>query len=169
MKAQQEQIVKLSLENMALLDICANIETKCAELYRHFSELYVDIPEISALWNKTADEEDNHSEQFKLAVRLRGAGMEGVKADRSRVAILAEQFDSFIPKIKGKPPTPAQALTFAIQLEEKLFEYHMSTLVDFSNSSLEKLFTSMANNDKRHIEMLHEALKKMDPRKGIRG
>lgn len=158
MKEQQEEMVKLDLEDMCILDFCVKIETKCEELYRYFAELYADIPEISLLWKKTANEEYNHAEQFKLAIRLRGVGIEGVRVDLSKAANIVEKLDTFLPRFKASNPTPAEALAFAIQLEEKLSEYHMSALVDFADNSLEKLFAAMAKYDKGHLEMLQKAL-----------
>ena len=161
MNVQKEETVKLPLGDVYVLDYCVNIETKCAELYRFFGELYADIPEISSLWDKTAKEEDNHAEQFKLAVRLKGTGMEGVKSDLSRVMDIVDTLDTYLAKFKESNPTPVQALTFAIQLEEDLSEYHMASIIDFADNEQAKLFTCMADNDNGHVELLQKALKKL--------
>lgn len=161
MEKQKEDAIKLDFKSLNLLELCADIEIKFAELYRFFAELFIENPEISALWNKTANEEDNHAEQFKLAVRLRGAGMETVKVDPSKITYIIEKLNTFLPKFKESNPTLAQALMFAIQLEEKLSDYHMSILVDFADNDLAKLFKAMANNDIGHIDMLHQALKEI--------
>jgi rubrerythrin len=154
----EQKEIKLTMENVCLLELCATIEDKCAELYRIFAELYVDIPELASLWTKTANEEDNHAEQFKLAVRLKGQGKVGVKADVSKVTNIVEKIDAFIPIFKNSKPTPIQALKFAIQLEESLAEYHMHNLIIFTDDNLKLLFISMAQNDNCHIEMLRKAL-----------
>lgn len=158
---QPEKRVKLDLDSLSLLELCASIEMKCAELYRFFAVYCADVPGLAALWTKTANEEDNHAEQFRLAVRLRGRGIENIKADLSKIEVIIEKLNTFLPRFKESNPTPKQALTFAIQLEEKLVECHMCTLVDFADNDIAKLFQAMAKNDVEHLEMLRKASKKI--------
>lgn len=151
----------LNLNDLELLELCANIEMKCAEFYRFLSVQHASFPELSGLWSKTADEELNHAEQFKLAIRIRGANMRAVKADVAKIHNILEQLDSFLSDYKESKPTPVQGLVFAIKLEENLAEYHMDTLVDFTDIYMKNLFSAMAKNDRGHIDMLHMALKEL--------
>ena len=161
MEKQKKDIIKLDFESLGLLELCTNIEIKIAELYRFFAELFIENTKISALWNKTANEEDNHAEQFRLAVRLKGMGMANVKTDHSKIKFIAKNLDAILLKFKESNPKPAEALMFAIQIERKLADCHMSILVDFDDSDLEKLFKAMANNDIGHVDMLQKALKEI--------
>jgi rubrerythrin len=161
LKKQPDKVIKLNIESLSLLELCANIEMKCAEVYRYFAEFFADVPELSALWRKTANEEDDHAEQFKLAGRLWGAGMQNIKADHLKIQLIIEKLNVLLPSLKKSNPTPKQALMFAIQMEEKLAEYHMSTLIDFADTNVLNLFKTMAKNDVGHIEMLQNALKEI--------
>jgi hypothetical protein len=66
---------------MFILDQCAVIETRCADLYRHFAQATADLPELEGLWQKTALEEEHHALQFKMPSRLKGEGVTGVNAE----------------------------------------------------------------------------------------
>lgn len=156
-----EELVKLSMDEIKVLDLFASIEMKCADLYRQFEVLYADLPEIALLWRKTAEEEDNHAQHFKLASRLKGRGMEGVMVDGVQGTIILQTIDTYLNKIQQSHPSPTEALSFAIQLEESLFEYHMSTVVHFIDPELSKLFKAMMGNDRGHVTMLHNALDNM--------
>ena len=102
----KEELVKLSMNGLKVLDICASIEMKCADLYRQFEMLYVDLPEFASLWRKTAIEEDNHAAQFKLASRLKGVGMEGVTIDIEKVTVILHALEPYMDKLQSTRPLP---------------------------------------------------------------
>ena len=151
----------LFMDEMQALDLCAGIEMKCAEMYRKFEMLYADLPEIASLWRKTAMEEDNHAEQFKLAYRLRGKGIGEVKVDFEKIEVLIREMDTCMDKMQSTHPHPTNALSFAIHLECALSEFHMLNVVEFKDPELSKLFAAMMNNDREHVTMLENALSKM--------
>jgi rubrerythrin len=153
-----EEIVKLKLGDLGILGLCAEIEGKCAELYRRFAVIHADRHELASLWLKTANEEENHAEHFKLAIRLRGTGMGGVKTNLSSVTTILEKIGNCLTKIQTARPSPTETLTFAIQLEENLSEYHMDSIVDYADVEMAKPFTAMAKCDRGHVEMLKAAL-----------
>ena len=156
-----EEVVKLSFNEIRDLDLCASIEVKCADLYRQFEKLFADLPEFALLWHKTASEEDNHAQQFRLASRLRGIGMGGVTIDGVKVAEILQTIDAYITNMQKSRPSPAEALEFAIHLEDHLSEYHMTTAVSFTDAELSRLFTAMMENDQGHVTELQKALAKM--------
>ena len=157
----KEELVKLSMNDMRVLDLCTSVEMKCADLYRQLEIIHADFPEIALLWRKTAIEEDNHAAQFKLASRLKGAGMEGVKVNTEKVTFILQSIESYMDKIKNSHPSPTEALSFAIHLEDTLSEFHMSTAVAFNDPELPKLFHAMMGNDIGHVTMLKDTLAKM--------
>ena len=156
-----ELLTKLSLDDLGILDQCGRIEAKCAELYRHFEKLYAGNEELSALWRKTANEEDNHALQFRLAANIKGTGMEGVRASQPDFTKKLKHIESFIEKVIQSQPTSVEALRIAIHLEENMQEFHMSSMVDFADPDMSNLFVAMMNNDKGHVDMLGTTLKKM--------
>ena len=67
-----------------LLEVCRRIEFTLASLYRFLSNLYGDIPDIAAVFLKTANEEENHALQFVHALKLPNV-IEHPTADRKSV------------------------------------------------------------------------------------
>jgi rubrerythrin len=152
---------KLSVTENWVLDTCSMIEETCAALYRYFAELYADQPEVSALWAKTACEEDSHADQFRMAYRLHGNGMESLKLDDTRAKTLLAKMHSVYKHVQESPPSLNDAFQFAIKMEHSLAEFHMDSIASFSDKSLEKLFISMRKCDQQHIEMLEQAYRSL--------
>lgn len=149
--------IKLSISDTHILDICCSIEETCANIYWYFSRLYNDNPEISELWIKTAQEEDSHAEQFRLAYRLKGSGMKSLNIDRYKATTTLKQLESIYENIKNSTPPVKEALRFAVKIEHTLCEFHMNAIADFEDQDLARLFDSMMRNDKEHIQMLEKA------------
>jgi len=153
--------VKLSLNDTRILEICCRIEETSADLYRYFSEIYADNPQISALWEKTAMEEDSHAEHFRLACRLRGSGIQTLKTDINKATAILAKIQRIYESVQKSPPAIKDALQFAIKLELFLSEYHMSTVATYEDKNLEALFSSMMKNDKDHASMLEKVYKEL--------
>lgn len=153
--------VKLSVSDSHILDICCKFEEACADLYRYFSKIYDDNPQISALWEKTAMEEDSHAEHFRLAYRLQGSGIKTLKIDLYKATTILTKIQSIYETVQKSPPTLKEAFRFAIKLEESIADYHMNTIATFDDENLERLFSSMMRNDKYHVLMLKKAYKEL--------
>jgi rubrerythrin len=148
---------KMGVTENWVLDTCCMMEETCAALYRYFAELYTDNSEVSSLWAKTAQEEDSHAEQFRLAYRLHGSGIAALKIDIARAKDLLTRMESVYRQVQESPPRLKDAFRFAIKLEHSLAEYHMDSIAIFTDNSLEKLFISMRKADIEHIERLEQA------------
>lgn len=148
---------KLSVTENWVLETCCMMEETCAALYRHFAGLYADNAEISSLWSRTAQDEDGHAEQFRLAYRLHGSGIASLKTDVARAKNLLSKMEAVYKHVQEAPPSLKEAFRFAIKLEYALAEYHMDSIANFSDKGLEKLFVSMRKVDLQHIERLEQA------------
>ena len=126
-------------------------------MYRYFAGICADNPEATDLWMKTAQEEDSHAEQFRLACRLYGSGMKSLKTDVQKVEKILANIQTIFNYVKKTPPMLSQALWFAIKMESSLAEYHMNNIVEFEDQNLARLFASMRNNDQEHVHMLERA------------
>ncbi|MBL0226550.1 MAG: hypothetical protein IPQ16_13555 [Geobacteraceae bacterium] len=126
-------------------------------MYRYFAHLYADNPAAADLWAKTAQEEDNHAEQFHLACRLYGSGMKSLKSDMEKVQKILTNIQTIFNHVKSTPPALSDALRYAIKMETSLAEYHMNTIVEFEDENLARLFSSMKKNDQEHTQMLERA------------
>lgn len=148
---------KLSVTENWVIDTCCMMEETCAALYRYFAELFADDPAVVQLWLKTAREEDSHAEQFRMAYRLHGSGIESLNTDMERAKSLLAKMQSIFKHVQESPPTLKEALQFAIKMEHSLAGYHMDSIARFADKGLEKLFISMRQCDQQHIEMLEQA------------
>jgi rubrerythrin len=148
----------MSTEVLKILDICRDIEVTCSELYHYFEEIFSNTPNISLLWRKTALEEENHANQFVLALKLRRQGVvQSVNIDAGTAEEILTRIKRMNGEVRVKKPSIADALLLAIELEEDLSEYHLSTIALFEEESHKKLFEAMMKNDHDHVADLKRA------------
>lgn len=152
-------IPKLSIYDIDILETYRKVELTCAAIYRHFSVIYADNTLISDLWDKTSKEEENHSEQFGLACRLRGSGIQSLKTNMDQATKLLTKMQSVYDAIHTSPPTIDEAFRFAIKMEYALEEYHMNAITTFEDENTSRLFSAMMKCDQNHIAMLEKAYK----------
>ncbi len=147
---------------LRILEICREIEECIAELYHYYADIFSDTPDISKLWEKTAREEENHANQFTLAITIYRQGIiQSVNTDLHFAENILDKLKSIYSTVKQSSPTIADALRSAIKLEERLAEYHMSSLAHFQDESYRKLFEAMMKNDQNHIVSLERAFKEV--------
>ena len=111
----------LGLGTKDVLEVCQTMEFACAELYHFFAELFKDDRDSFLLWLKTAMEEENHARLFALVAKLRRSNIvESVRIDLIDAEVALLYVRSMIDRVKQNPPTLAEALRIAIDLEKKL-------------------------------------------------
>lgn len=141
-----------------LLDICIRIEKKISEIYFFFSEQYREMPDLSHLWRKTANEEENHMLQFQMAARLS-------KSSKFSAVVSLENAEQALAMVSGlqkrimeHPPTWYNALKFAIELEDRISHLHTHTALAFEDASFNALYHAMMKHDKDHVQALKRYL-----------
>ena len=137
------------------------IEILCKDLYEYFASLYAGNDEAVNLWQKTADEEQNHAEQFMLAIRLRKGLSCQVTVNSKRVESTLLQMHAVIEKVKISPPKLQDALCSAIKLEKYLAEFHLGCVICFEEKSYKNMFNAMMAGDQEHIASLQAAHDKL--------
>ena len=139
-------------ENYQIFDVCAKIESCFAELYFFFSEFYSENVEAVRLWKKAAAEEENHIRQFEFADRLYRMETFMVNIDLGKARIVLNKVREMLVRVRQNPPDLETAVAKAIELEEKLSDFHMAYVVEFEDESIQQVFISMARADKDHIQ-----------------
>jgi rubrerythrin len=147
----------MTITEQNLLEKCKEIELLCKDLYTLFAELFAGNDDIAQLWQKTANEEQNHAEQFTMAIRLKKGLSCQVIADSKRVESMLLNMRTLIEKVKLHPPKLLEALSSAIKLENHLSEFHLGCVVIFEDTNCKNLFTAMMNSDQEHISSLQAA------------
>jgi len=153
--------VRLPMEHLRFLECCKRFELKSAELYHHFERLFAGEEWFSELWKKTAHEEENHAQQFDLALRLKGVGMGRVKTDVSKAMVGLQELEAFVERALASKSTSERALRLAIRLEEQLVDVHMSSIIAFEDPKLKELFAAMMGYDRDHVSALHDAQRRL--------
>ncbi|OGR25093.1 MAG: hypothetical protein A2X83_09340 [Desulfuromonadales bacterium GWD2_54_10] len=151
----------MTISEQKMLERCYQIELLCKELYEYFTELYADNEEAANLWRKTASEEQNHADQFVLALKLKKGLACLVTVDLTRVERIISQLRTVIEKVKISPPSFEDALNSAIKLEKYLAEFHLGCVVVFEDESCKAMFNAMMASDQEHIASLQAAYDKL--------
>lgn len=61
-------MARISVDTMVVLGKCAEIELKSMELYDLYADCFEHDVDVARMWRKVAREEENHANQFRLAV-----------------------------------------------------------------------------------------------------
>ena len=161
MSPQETTTSGITFNDQALLEKCRKIELLNQELYTRFAETYHTIPEAVYLWRKTAVEEQNHAEQFTLALKLKkGLQMHStIPLDTADKLIV--RLNNIIEGLPSKKLSLLDALEFAIKLEQYLVKFHISCVATFTETSFQNLFNAMMKSDQDHIAVIEALHKKV--------
>ena len=141
-------------DQAAVFEVCAEIEEAAAEIYRCFQRAHADSPSLAAIWEKTAQEEDNHARQFRMTPRVLDSMVAEVVVDLDDARQALALARKLLSSARAAPPEPAAALRLAIQMEQRFADFHMSQAAVFKSPSHAKLFSAMMAADRGHAEQL---------------
>jgi rubrerythrin len=147
----------MTISEQILLEKCREIELLCKKLYDYFAEIHTDNEDAARLWRKTAMEEQNHADQFTLALKLRKNLTCIVLVGSEKVEFVIHQLASVFAKVQATPPSFAEALKSSIRLEKYLAEFHLGCVTKFEDDSYRKMFNAMMLSDQGHISSLQAA------------
>jgi hypothetical protein len=154
----------VSVQGTKVLQVCQKVEEAAARLYHLLAKLHRDDAALSALWTKTAREEENHARQIEM-VLLRRERMEAeVRADAQKAARALALVESTIAESMLRPPPVQKALEEAITLENVLMQFHADYAVEFGAPADQQLFRSMMAADREHVGVLQAALAQLGSR-----
>ena len=144
----------MSSDSTELLDICGRIEKLTSELYYYFSKLYLDMPDLTRLWIKTAQEEENHMFQFQMAVRLSKSATFTTAISMVHAQQALDMITGVRERVRKNPPTWHNALKLAIELEERMSRFHTNSALIFDDETFNSLYQAMMQHDEDHIRAL---------------
>lgn len=142
------------------LDILERIETEIASLYRHFSEIISDDPEVTRLFADMAVDEDSHRLSIRYqqrVVRLNAKSFNEIHLDDEALLGLLEG----IERMKATSAiTPVAALKFAREIELSAGEHHLKNALGSTNPDIAGLLRNLGNGDEEHLAQLTALLRK---------
>ncbi|MRR34877.1 rubrerythrin [bacterium] len=150
-------MARMSVDTMVMLGKCAEIELKSMELYDLYADCFEHDVDVARMWRRVAREEENHANQFRLAVKMKDGAIGAVTVDPGKVEDTLRVVQSIIDGVKQSPPTLEDALCSAIQLEEQLSCLHVDCVVTFEDEQYRKFFHAMMTCDNAHVSRLREA------------
>ena len=136
------------------LEACVVIEESCAIIYRHFATLFSDSSDIAKIWTELAEEEDQHAEKFRSAVRTHGSRPKCIENDNYLIEGIVHNLTTLITDMKQNPPEQRDAFITAAILEHSVEKYHVETGKLLVDAELSELLSDMAHKDRCHMEML---------------
>lgn len=154
----------MTINELKALEKCRDIELLCGDIYSYFAEVFSEDREIQLLWRKTAVEEQNHADQFALAIKLRRGISCQVILDAAQADYKISQLQKYLSMIRISPPSLIEALESALKLEESITKFHLENIVLFEDPGLRKMFVAIKASDDRHIESLQVACEKVRSR-----
>jgi rubrerythrin len=149
---------KLPLNKIHVLDTCSLIEEKCAHIYRHFEQMFSEEPDIEALWHKIANDEDNHSAQFKLAALHLGHNNKDVDFKDKKLVALLDKLDAVHRAVETNQLSLSEVFEIALVIEMDLAERHIQSILTYKEHGLSELFLKMEKYDQGHLELLQSAI-----------
>jgi len=149
---------QLPLREIHLLEECCAIEEKCADIYRHFGKIFSDSHDISALWNKVASEEGHHANLFRMAINTIKPGKSDKVPCSKNIKDIMRALELIHQDVETDRPSLADAFRLALKIENSLAEFHINSVLKFSNSKISELFLHMEKYDQGHLELLHKTI-----------
>lgn len=141
-----------------ILEKCREIELLSKKLYLFFADLYAADADVMALWMKTADEEQNHADQFTLALKMKKNLSLTLHIDMQKAVFIVVELEKMLKKFEDNPPTLVDALSTSIKLENYLSDFHLVCVASFEDQSFKNMFSAMMAADQQHVARLESEL-----------
>jgi rubrerythrin len=145
------------MRDITLLDLCRKVELAAARLYRLYAKLHRQEAGTSALWLKTAREEENHARQIEMVMRRRARLAVTVRADPEKAQKALALLEEGAAQSMLNAPSVRHALEEAITAEHALMQFHADYAIELHEASDRNLFRSMMAADRDHIGALQAA------------
>lgn len=142
------------------LDILERIETELASLYRHFSTIISDDPEVSRLFEDLAADEDSHRLSIRYQQRVVRLNAKGFNEIPLQAEALAELLQAVGRMKSAQAISSVAALRFAREVELSAGEHHLKNALGSSNPAIAGLLRSLGNGDEQHLATLTALLNK---------
>jgi ferritin len=151
-------------EKQKLIDHAIQLETNVATLYTLFSNAH---PEHAEFWSELSQEEKGHAALISNTVAR--TDLEELLNDKPILDSLTKlercnhHIQALIEQFSVEPPSPKDAFTIALELEQSSGEIHYQKFMDLGDDSiLDRVFQKLDQEDKAHSERLRAYMKEHD-------
>ena len=142
------------MDIMRSLNLLKQWESKMAELYTWFGELFKDNLPATELFQRMAGEEIEHHDILVLEIRLASADSKMMKNAQFDMTDIQKSM-AWLDQLRASPPTNLdEAVLMAIRWETSAAEAHFRTIFDGTNPGIAKLVKHLGGNDLQHRRRL---------------
>jgi rubrerythrin len=140
----------------------ARIETLAQELYARLAAIFEGRPYLRHLFAQLAVEEGQHAMRIALLARHQGRSpwaaeaMDRISADLGDMAREIEAMKAEFAKA-GSANDPGEVLRRVVEMERRFGSIHAEELSHSADPAVQKLFTSLAEQDARHRAIIESA------------
>jgi rubrerythrin len=133
----------------------SDLEKSLADLYAQWAAVFDTDREAAFLFVKMANEEKGHASlvDYQRRVIQKNPKLSGdVEADLGVIESALEEIRAL--RESPNPPTLAEAVKIALQLESSAAESHYKNALRNANVELERLLNCLGGEDRGHLERL---------------
>lgn len=158
----------LPLHVKMVLEKCAMIQLKSADIYRHLACQHAQYRELGTLWMKASREEEHHARQFDMLTKLKGGSIVKLNVELGDAAAVLERLDAISGNLQRAILSPLRSLEGAIKLEGYLRRFHSNSVTVCRDPELKKLLDAMMDNDTDHVQLFEKAREEWLPGKEVK-
>ena len=151
------------MTNEECFQTAIRIETLFRDVYVDLAQRYADCPLLRDMFNRLAEEEEQHAQRILLLSRHRADAqwsedaMARIARDLDSVStalmLMATEFRS-----AAERPDASDVLQRVIDLEHRCGSVHAESLARCLDPEVQGFFFALARQDERHLELLESAL-----------
>ena len=151
-------------EKQELIEQAIQLETNIATLYTIFSNAHKQHAE---LWSQLSQEETGHAELIRNTVARSDLNEllnnDTLSESLVRLEHCNHHIQASIKQFAEAPPSPNDAFTIALELEQSAGEIHYQQFMDIGDGSvLDRVFQKLDQEDKAHSAQLRAYMLKHD-------
>jgi rubrerythrin len=136
------------------INLATDIELAAAAIYDCFARQFADNVEFATFWRLSAEAERYHAATIRICSSAVPPDRE---VDEAQLPLEVEKARRFLARLTGlpadlaaSPPSPAQAIDLALDLEGDGAEIHGRTQFAFLFPELAEVFSRLADEDRGH-------------------
>lgn len=151
-------------EKQQLIEQAIQLETNVATLYTLFSNAH---PQHTELWAQLSQEEKGHAALISNTVARSDLkellNDKPIKESLTKLERCNHHIQALIEQFKETPPSPVDAFSIALELEQSAGEIHYQKFMDARDDSiLDRVFQRLDQEDEAHSARLRAYMKEHD-------
>ena len=146
---------------LQFLRSCEKIEYLASTAYKRLAANRAFDLKIRETFQVLSKDEVTHARLVDMALQIPGHDIEIVEqraAEQANVFLVYAQ--ALLEEIDQECRTEYEALQMALDLEKYFLKFHINNAISFLNPKIEVLFKHLGNQDRKHLELLLDCLRR---------